>query len=273
MIDIAPELIDKVNKDFKRTIQNDKKLLGLKERLYRGEGSYKDAYDYAERVGKARAAAFKANLTADALPEGKMYFNIADRLMNETLPEDHALVTEYASSVQRQLNKKAKIGLNALEAELDEDRIKGFVEGVCNADSFEDVAWKLGEPVVTFARSVVDDTIKRNAEFQHKAGIEAVVERESNSKCCEWCADLAGRYVYPDVPREVFQRHDNCKCTVDYKGRRLTTYAVEDRNSIWGMRDSHTFRDQGETERIEARKQAAQEIERKQAQVIAQRRK
>ncbi len=156
------------------------------------------------------------------------------------------MVAEYSAGVQRIYNERAGIGLRALEPDADRDRIDGFIEGVCNADNYDYVAWKLAEPVVTHARSVVDDTIKKNAEFQHKAGIRASVKRDAAARCCDWCSDLEGEYTYPDVPKKVFQRHDNCKCTVDYEGRKLTAY------NSGGV--AHTFRDQGEQENIEARK-------------------
>jgi hypothetical protein len=37
-----------------------------------------------------------------------------------------------------------------------------------------------------------------------------------HGKGCRWCRNLAGEYSYPDVPRDVYRRHDNCSCTVTY---------------------------------------------------------
>lgn len=244
--DIAPGLIDKVNKEFDENLAKDKKATALKDKLERGSASYKDAYAYAESVGNARAKAFGDQISSDVLPEGKMHYNIASRLLEDSLTTDHDMVAEYAAGVQKAYNEKAGIGLKALEPDVNQDRINGFVEGVCNADNYDDVAWKLAEPVVTHARSVVDDTIKKNAEFQYKAGVNATVTRDADSKCCEWCSDLAGDYVYPKVPREVFQRHDNCKCTVDYNGRKLAAFNSGGK--------AHSFRDPGEQEKIEERK-------------------
>ncbi len=245
--DIAPELIDKVNKDFGANIAKDKRVKALNDKLTDGKADYKDAYAYAESVGNARARAFGDQISSDVLPDGKMHYNIASRLLDDSLTTDYDMVSEYAARVQEIYNEKAGIGLKALKPDIDQDRIKGFIEGVCNADVFDDVAWKLAEPVITHARSVVDDTIKKNAEFQGKAGIKATVIRNADSKCCEWCAGLDGDYVYPNVPRKVFQRHDNCKCTVDYNGRKLAVYNSGGR--------SHSFRDQGEQERIDIRKE------------------
>ena len=256
--DIAPELIDKVNKDFDSKLADDKKVAELSQKLTEGKADYEDAYRYAESVGKARADAFGNQLSSEILPEGKMQYNIASRLLEDSLSTDHELVAEYAAEVQRIYNEQAGIGLKALKPDVDQDRIKGFIEGVCNADNYDDVAWKLMEPVITHARSVVDDAIKKNAEFHHGAGIKATVKRRAVSKCCKWCAKIDGDYTYPDVPRKVFQRHDNCKCTVEYKGRKLTAYSSGGK--------ANTFRDQGEQERIASRK----ELDKAAGQIIVQ---
>ncbi|MCR5236452.1 MAG: hypothetical protein K6E34_04520 [Lachnospiraceae bacterium] len=239
--DIAPELIEKVNKDFERNISQDKSVNALNEKLAAGQAKYEDAYKYAESVGNARAKAFKDQISSEVLPEGKMHYNIGSRLMTDSLTTDHNMVAEYAAGVQKSYNEKAGISLKALKADVDEDRIDGFVQRLASEEVFDDVAWIMQEPVVTHSRSVVDDTIKKNAEFQHKAGLTAKVTRKAAPRCCDWCTDLEGDYTYPNVPREVFQRHDNCKCTVDYDGKRLKAHD--------SGRHDHTFRDPDEGRR------------------------
>lgn len=238
--DIAPGLIEKVNKDFDNNIKNDRDVTALNEKLAAGQAKYEDAYKYAESVGTARSKAL-SEISAASLPEGKMHYNIASRLLSDSLTTDHEMVADYAAGVQKSYNDKAGIHLKALKVDVNQDRIDGFVEGVCNADNFDDVKWKFGEPVVTHSRSVVDDTIKKNAEFQSKAGITATVTRRAAPRCCDWCTDLEGEYTYPGVPGEVFQRHDNCKCTVDYNGKKLKAYGTGEK--------AHTFRDPDEERR------------------------
>jgi len=225
--DIAPILIENVNTEFEKNCLKDVNMRKLTEKMLTGKVTYDDAYKYAESVGNARAAAFMSELSSEVLPDGKMYYNIADRLLTETLTEDHELVSEFAEQVQAAINENSKIRLKAQRADLNEERIDGMIEGVCNSDNFDDVKWKLGNPVVTHARSVVDDTVKKNAKFQHRAGIKVTVRRHAASDCCKWCDGLAGDYTYPGVPGEVFQRHDNCNCTLEYDGKKLTAY---DRN-------------------------------------------
>lgn len=238
--DICPALVAGVRKQFQKNCLKNVTMRRLSEKLGDGTATYSDAYRYAEEVGEARAEAFKSVISSDVLPDGKMYYNIASRLVPDSLTMDHNIVASYSEQVQQILNEKTiETSLIAQRADLNEDRIDGFVQRLASENKYDDVAWLLDEPVVTHARSVVDDTIKKNAEYQHKAGLKATVIRVAAAGCCKWCSGIAGDYVYPGVPREVFQRHDNCSCTVEYEGKKLSAYESNNR--------SHSFRDLGES--------------------------
>ena len=256
--DICPELIQDVNRQFQKNCLKDVEMKKRSEKAQNGTATDADAYRYAESVGSARADAFKSQISAEVLPDGRMYYNIAERLMTDSLTADHDMVATFAEEVQKAINENAGIHIKAQRADVDEDRIDGFVQRLASADNYDDVAWITQEPVRVHARSVVDDTIKKNAEFQHKAGIKAEVKRDSSGDCCKWCDGLVGEYTYPGVPREVFARHDNCRCTLDYNGRRLTAYESGGR--------ARSFRDQGEQEKIEARKELANRLDEQLAQ-------
>jgi hypothetical protein len=118
--------------------------------------------------------------------------------------------------VQKTINKNAGIGLKVLEPEINEDKIKGIIDKVSDSDNFDDVKWVLDEPIVNYSQSVVDDAIKINAELHSKAGMKPIVIRKVAGKCCEWCQRVAGTYVYPNVDRDVFKRHQRCRCTIEY---------------------------------------------------------
>lgn len=84
----------------------------------------------------------------------------------------------------------------------------------------------LRRSLTNIAQNYIDEYVEQNAEFRAKAGLKAKVIRSTNGKCCKWCDRLAGVYNYP-APREVYQRHDNCDCTVTYVSEK-------------GARDVHT---------------------------------
>lgn len=98
------------------------------------------------------------------------------------------------------------------------DRIQGILNRASDAPKFSGVRWILGDGVLTnYMQSYVDDTMKRNAEFQSKAGVSPKIVRKSPTKCCPWCDALVGEYKYPDdVPDDVYRRHDNCNCIVEF---------------------------------------------------------
>lgn len=206
MEDIAPELLERIRQEF----------LSLLGETDQAPADYAGAMQYAERVGDALAEALRRHLSADRLPDGRMYWNIADRVLRPLLEEDHALVSAAAQAAQQALNTAAGIGIKAQAAPLDASRVEGILNAVSSAEQYEDATWLLAEPVRTFSRAVVDETLRRNVEFQGKAGLRPKVIRKAESHCCEWCSRLAGSYEYPDVRKDVYRRHSRCRCRVEY---------------------------------------------------------
>ena len=215
--DIAPALLGRIRADFLRLLRN----------AAPSAATYPAALDYADLVGGALAEAFRLHLSADTLPDGRMYWNIADRVLRPLLEEDHALVADAAAAVQQQLNEAAGLRLLAQRVPVDEDRIDGILNKVCAAEHYEDVTYMLDEPVRTFSRMAVDDTLKANVQFQGRAGLHPRVVRHTTGSCCEWCSRLARSYDYPHVPADVYRRHERCRCKVEYDpgdGRRQNVW-------------------------------------------------
>lgn len=186
--------------------------------------SYKDADNYADLVGQAMAKAFHDN--AVDLPNDKMYFNIADRLINGALRQSHQLVSNYTADAQTALNKQAGLGIKGLTADMDESKAKNLVEVACHADRYADVAPKVEQAMTSFARSVVVDTMKKNVDFHHKLGLSPKIVRKlgpgtskkrSNSRC-EFCRERVGTFEYnkKTIDKEIFRRHAHCHCTLEY---------------------------------------------------------
>lgn len=225
--DVAPALLDAIRRDFAENLGGRARAARLLELIRGGKGTYVDAGDYAEEVGAALADAFGRNLSGAVLPDGRMYWNIADRVVRPLLEEDHALVADAAQTVQQALNEAAGIGIRPQAVPLDQDRVDGILNRISAAMQYDDVAWVLNEPIRTFSRSVVDDSLRRNVEFQGKSGLHPRVIRRAEAHCRRWCSNLAGTYTYPNVPRDVYRRHQRCRCTVEYdpgSGRRQNVW-------------------------------------------------
>lgn len=216
-MDIAPELLKEIQEDFNKQLEQNQRIAKIQSKIDDGGATYKEANEYAIEVGEMLASAFQNNLSSAVLPNGRMYYNIAQKVIRPNMLNNYDLVTTVTNNIQAALNKAANIGIKAITPQLNEDKVDGIVRKVSNAEQFDDVATVLNEPIVTFTQSIIDDAIKANAEFQSKAGLQPKIVRTMAGGCCKWCQEVAGTYRYPDeVPKDVYRRHQNCRCTVEF---------------------------------------------------------
>ena len=243
MEDIAPILLEQIGELFRSGKESNEKIKAILAKLNSKEAGYIEAGEYADELGNILAEAFGNTFTIGILPDGRLYYNIAKRTVEPSMKELQTEIADFTEAVQEQLNNQAGLGIKPIRPALKQDKIDGIIDRLSNAESFEDIKWILNEPIKTFARSTVDDAIKANAEFQGKSGMAPKIIRRSSGKCCEWCTNIAGDYTYPNVPRDVYKRHNRCRCTVDYVvGKR--------KQNVW----SKTWSDESTAEKIASRK-------------------
>ena len=219
MEDVAPKLLEDIQKDFKRMFDESNIIRKIYKELDLKKATYKEANEFAIEVGEILTKAFQQNISSDILPDGKLYYNIAERILTPTLEQNHEIVSAFSQDVQSILNEKVGIGIKPVKPEINQDRIQGIIDIVSGKDKYDDIAYMLGDPIVNFTLAVVDATVRANADFQYKAGLNPKIRRTSTGKCCEWCDKLAGIYNYEEVSdtgNKVFRRHKNCRCLVEY---------------------------------------------------------
>ena len=195
---MSNDLLGRITQTFEKRLKN----VNIKAT------SYEDVNDYAVALGEILTAAFNIHITENP-------GEIIEQILNDRLKENHRLITDFGRMVQDILNKQAKIGLEAQIPEVNQSRIDGLVGKITEGD-FEQSKWLLGSPVVNFNQSVVDDMVRKNAEFHFRSGMSPKIIRKEVGNCCKWCKNLVGTYKYPDVPKDVYRRHRNCRCTVEY---------------------------------------------------------
>ena len=215
MDDISPELLQKLKDNFNDRIAANGEITNLEERIQSGEVTYKDAERYATLTGQALAGAFGDVLSSDVLPDGHMYYNIGQKTVLPMMQDEYQMVSDAAAETQKALNEEAGLHLQVQRPEFNEDRAHGIIDRLDNTPNFDDAAWLLQDPVVNFSQSIVDETIEKNVEFHARAGLSPKIVRTAEQKCCAWCQNLEGTYDYP-VDQEVYRRHENCECVVDY---------------------------------------------------------
>ena len=195
---MSNDLLGRITQTFEKRLKN----VSIKAT------SYEDVNDYAVALGEILTTAFNIHITENP-------GEIIEQILNDRLKENHRLITDFGKMVQDILNKQGKIGLETQIPQINQNRIDGLVSRL-KEDDFEQSKWLLGSPIVNFSQSVVDDMVRKNAEFHYKSGMSPKIIRKETGKCCKWCKNLVGTYRYPDVPKDVYRRHQNCRCTVEY---------------------------------------------------------
>ena len=252
--DIAPILNEKIQTSFKNYCMKDRRITQISKRIRDGTASFVDAHDYAEHLGENLSKALVNNLTAENLPNGKLYYNIATRTVTPSLEENYNLVNDVSEQIQKAIDKKAKVGLGSVRAEFPKERIQGLIDKMTADDIDLEAAVKwLMEPIVNNSEAFADDYIKANAEFRTEAGLKTKIVRRADPNCCKWCADLEGEYDYDSAPDDIYRRHEFCRCTVTYISEKKS-------QNVWSKRTWQTDpQDLEERKEIGASKMTAQE--------------
>lgn len=208
--------IDAIRESFLSLCDADGRLADITQRLEGGKGTYEDAQRYAIRTGELLARAFKKIDPADLPPDQKVSLELADKIVRAPMVENYRKVCRAAAQAQQNINESAGFEVKPVTPRLNADRIDGIAKKLSEYDTFEEGQWLLDDPMVNFSQSVVDDSIEENAELYGEMGGRPKIVRRATWNCCPWCADLAGTYDYPDVPDDVYSRHEHCHCTVEF---------------------------------------------------------
>lgn len=246
--DIAPGLLAQITARFDTLVAGDDELALIMQAINDGTATHAVTQTYSAVVGALASTALMEFITPDALPDERLYFNIADCVVRPVLEASRDLVNHTAADVQTLIYRAAGINLKPVAPVPNKWRIDDLVKKLSGAEKFEDVAWVLDAPVKSLIQSFADDYIRENVKFQARAGLQPTVTRTAASDCCPWCADMAGVYEYDDAfAAGVYRRHARCRCVVTATVRRGDTWGSQ---NVWTKK----WMDPDEAENIERRK-------------------
>ena len=228
--DIVPELNKNIEASFKGYVMKDRQVTKISQRIRDGTASLTDAHDYAERLGEDLSRALVNTLTPDALPNGTLYYNIAERTVVPNLKTNYELVNEAAKQIQKSIDVKNSIGLGVVSADFPLERIKGLIDKMTSGEMLYEyvVSW-LQEPIINNSEAFADDFVRANATFRNQVGLKSTITRTAASKCCEWCSNLEGTYEYGTEPKDIYRRHEFCRCVVTFKSKKIA-------QNVWSKR-------------------------------------
>ena len=214
-----------IEKEFKAAVDGDPKCQKLWKTIREGKGNYKTANKLAQQIGKDLGKTLVNHAPYEDINE----WDLID-LLPKSLGLDHQMVADACREVQENMNKKAGLGIKFQEPKFDMDRVTGLIKELEDHPVFTDIEKSFMDQLVNFSENVVDESIRDNAAIMAKSGIRTMVIRQAEFKACEWCQEVAGSYDYNDVKdkgNDVWRRHENCHCTIDYITEKTSGFYTE----------------------------------------------
>lgn len=218
MADIGAELLEKIRAYFKKKCQGDAYIQSVLGKVAAGTAQMEEISLLSQSIGFRASQAISEYVNVAALPDGKMYYNIADTILSGVLKDSYEIINSAAAECQRALDRKMGINIEPQRAPYPAERVQAVAGAASAPDiSEEKMVRRMTSTTENITRSFYDDYVETNVKYRSEAGLECFIIRSDHGGCCKWCAALAGKYRYPEeVPKDVYRRHDNCTCTVTY---------------------------------------------------------
>lgn len=128
--DIVPVLYERMQAAFRENIKNDKKIQTFEKKLGKKTAVISEVFQYATQLGRAAASAFTGTLTRDALPNGRLYWNIVERTLLPLMQEVHRLVLDAAVAVTEVEDEQNGIRLKPIRPAFPEERMHGLMDAL-----------------------------------------------------------------------------------------------------------------------------------------------
>ena len=128
MDDIVPSLLESIQNEFKDRWKKNQTVAKTWKKIKNKTATYEDANDFAVAVGEMLEQSYKRFISADTLPEGRMWYNIATRILEPTLHNNYELISQVCEEAQTTVNEQSGIGLKAIKPTYNENRVNGFID-------------------------------------------------------------------------------------------------------------------------------------------------
>lgn len=125
--DVAPKLYEKIMESFDRKVSSSAKIEKFNKLLEKEKATAADVSKYAADLGDIAVETLREILTEDVLPNGRMYYNIADRTIKPLIRKAYDMVMEAADQQQRIDDKAAGIGMNPVIPSFPDKKIEDLM--------------------------------------------------------------------------------------------------------------------------------------------------
>lgn len=127
MKDVAPELLEKLNKTFSQKVAIDPQIRSYKKKLEAGKLTERDCALYIRKVVSIASASVTDVMKPKNLPDGKLYWNIAEAVIVPFLKGVIVQMNNIAVSMMKDSDKKQNINIKIQKLRYPDGQIRSYL--------------------------------------------------------------------------------------------------------------------------------------------------
>lgn len=127
MKDVAPELLEKLNKTFDQKVAIDPQIRSYKKKLEAGKLTERDCALYIRKVVSIASASVTDVMKPKNLPDGKLYWNIAEAVIVPFLKGVIVQMNNIAVSMMKDSDKKQNINIKIQKLRYPDGQIRSYL--------------------------------------------------------------------------------------------------------------------------------------------------
>ena len=127
MKDVAPELLEKLNKTFGQKVAIDPQIRSYKKKLEAGKLTERDCALYIRKVVSIASASVTDVMKPKNLPDGKLYWNIAEAVIVPFLKGVIVQMNNIAFSTMKDSDKKQNINIKIQKLRYPDGQIRSYL--------------------------------------------------------------------------------------------------------------------------------------------------
>lgn len=127
MKDVAPKLLEKLNKTFGQKVAIDPQIRSYKKKLEAGKLTERDCALYIRKVVSIASASVTDVMKPKNLPDGKLYWNIAEAVIVPFLKGVIVQMNNIAVSTMKDSDKKQNINIKIQKLRYPDGQIRSYL--------------------------------------------------------------------------------------------------------------------------------------------------
>lgn len=132
-VDISEELFEKIMNEFNSRYKRNREVSRFIKKVEEGRASLEDASLFARELGEMASETLIAEMTEENLPNGVLYYNIAEKTIIPLMMHVHEIVNDYAIKIQEYVDKKDGVGIKPIRGEFNRKRMHAIIQKIADA--------------------------------------------------------------------------------------------------------------------------------------------